>query len=441
MILAGKTTHPRPARTRGPAGVAVRQPKPRLNPEAVGTHLYNPAYATGLWRLNHEGLIPEGVTLPTFATTRETTTVLTKIGPIEYRHLPAHAFFGYRKQPNGAAVARPEKALLDFPLAARRRVESKGIRTLAAAGRLETLGLGPPPRLRAKMGRPTFGARRRRAGRLSRMSDRLIRETAEAAEPVHRLNVVKELLQGSILLGLAKDGLLSQLAFHGGTALRLVHRLRRYSEDLDFIRLAPSVDPAPLQASIARTFTKHGLFPQIGHVLQTAANTANKQLLRINIAALTDKKLQGLIFAPQIQITLEIDLHPPDHIVTERRQTKHGVDLDVLTLPSLMSGKLHILLTRRDREKGRDWYDYAWYRQQGITPNLAQLQSAIEQTNGGVNAAQWPAILREIIPTKNWPTLRDDVRPFLERRSDLEDLTEAKLLALTPEAASHEGPV
>jgi hypothetical protein len=103
----------KPRRIRDPMA-ALRKPKPRLNPEALGARLYQPAYVTGLWRLNHEGFIPEGVTLPTFATPRETTTILTKIGPIEYHHIPRHAFFGFQKKKDGTAVARPEKALLDF---------------------------------------------------------------------------------------------------------------------------------------------------------------------------------------------------------------------------------------------------------------------------------------------------------------------------------------
>ena len=99
------------------------------------------------------------------------------------------------------------------------------------------------------------------------MSDSLICETAEQAAPAHRLNAVKELLQGIVLAGLQNDGLLSQIAFHGGTALRLVHGLRRYSEDLDLIRLAPSIDPPKFSASIERAFHAHDLFPRVGHTL------------------------------------------------------------------------------------------------------------------------------------------------------------------------------
>jgi hypothetical protein len=89
------------------------KPKPTVDAEGMATHLYKPAYATGLWRLHHDGLIPEGVTLPTFATTREPKTIQTKIGPVRYEQIPPHAFFGYQ-EPDGARVATPEKALLDF---------------------------------------------------------------------------------------------------------------------------------------------------------------------------------------------------------------------------------------------------------------------------------------------------------------------------------------
>ena len=61
-------------------------------------------------------------------------------------------------------------------------------------------------------------------------------------------------------------------------------------------------------------------------------------------------------------------------------------------LPSLMAGKLHALLTRR-YAKGRDWYDLVWYLSQRppVTPNLAMLQNALDQTQGAhrVDARHW----------------------------------------------------
>ena len=49
------------------------------------------------------------------------------------------------------------------------------------------------------------------------------------------MNVAKEALQRYLLAALQREGLLTHAAFIGGTALRLLHELPRYSEDLDFI--------------------------------------------------------------------------------------------------------------------------------------------------------------------------------------------------------------
>ena len=46
--------------------------------------------------------------------------------------------------------------------------------------------------------------------------------------------IEKELLHYDILFGLDRDGLLDELTFQGGTALRLCYGSSRFSEDLDF---------------------------------------------------------------------------------------------------------------------------------------------------------------------------------------------------------------
>src|SRR5689334_10863907 len=54
------------------------------------------------------------------------------------------------------------------------------------------------------------------------------------------LNALKEIYQEIALAGLARSDFFKQAAFQGGTALRIVHQLRRFSEDLDFVLLKPS---------------------------------------------------------------------------------------------------------------------------------------------------------------------------------------------------------
>lgn len=53
------------------------------------------------------------------------------------------------------------------------------------------------------------------------------------------VNALREILQDISLLGLWRAKFFEHAAFYGGTSLRVLHGLDRYSEDLDF-SLKPS---------------------------------------------------------------------------------------------------------------------------------------------------------------------------------------------------------
>ena len=47
-------------------------------------------------------------------------------------------------------------------------------------------------------------------------------------------NAQREVMQKVALAGLSRGGFFKHAAFYGGTCLRIFHKLRRYSEDMDF---------------------------------------------------------------------------------------------------------------------------------------------------------------------------------------------------------------
>lgn len=47
-------------------------------------------------------------------------------------------------------------------------------------------------------------------------------------------NLIREYLQARLLESLQRGGAMAHIAFHGGTALRFLYSLPRFSEDLDF---------------------------------------------------------------------------------------------------------------------------------------------------------------------------------------------------------------
>ena len=59
-------------------------------------------------------------------------------------------------------------------------------------------------------------------------------QIARAFTPESQRSIVREYLQMRILQSLQGSGAMIPLAFHGGTALRFLYQMPRYSEDLDF---------------------------------------------------------------------------------------------------------------------------------------------------------------------------------------------------------------
>lgn len=74
-------------------------------------------------------------------------------------------------------------------------------------------------------------------------------------------NLAKEAMQEMILCTLSKDGFFDIALFHGGTCLRILHGLDRFSEDLDFTLLAEDrdFDFTPYSGGIIRAFRDIGV--------------------------------------------------------------------------------------------------------------------------------------------------------------------------------------
>jgi len=65
------------------------------------------------------------------------------------------------------------------------------------------------------------------------MKERLLELIRDADSPVHGRNIAREYLQARILTAMQDAGTMIPLAFQGGTALRFLYDLPRFSEDLD----------------------------------------------------------------------------------------------------------------------------------------------------------------------------------------------------------------
>jgi hypothetical protein len=243
-----------------------------------------------------------------------------------------------------------------------------------------------------------------------------------ATNAVQEEQAVKEMLQELPLYALWRGGFFEVAAFQGGTSLRILHGLPRFSEDLDFILLG--ADRGFRWAHYFESLT--GVLDQFGVRCELSERdhmdkAVREAMLKDNsLGRQLDLSFFDAAKPRKLKVKLEIDTHPPAGTGTTWHYLDFPVDFEVCAqdLPSNYALKLHELLCR-PYLKGRDWFDFAWYGKQGTRPNLPHLAHALNQSGPwkGMNArvdAQWLAeALTARVETINWPSAARDVSPFL----------------------------
>lgn len=256
------------------------------------------------------------------------------------------------------------------------------------------------------------------------MKDNILAIVAKVNEPAEKLNLMREYIQAYILRSLHESEAFVNLSFVGGTALRFVYNLPRFSEDIDFsLENSSGYAPVNWMKKIKRDLSFAGFDVSMSWNDKTNVHKAwikVKELLKD--AGLAAMKQQNL------SVKLEIDTRPPRGAVCNRIVVTRHVLFSVQhhDLASLMAGKIHALVTRRYM-KGRDWYDLLWYRghRPQPEPNLKLLQNALDQTQGTnkVKAADWKKYLIEKMKHLDCEKLAADARPFLEQPADASLIT------------------
>lgn len=244
----------------------------------------------------------------------------------------------------------------------------------------------------------------------------------ECQGPDDQEQALKEILQELMLYALWREGFFEFAAFQGGTCLRILYGLPRFSEDLDFILQSPNPDFswAGVLDGVNAILSEFGVAAEL--IDRGRADRAVRQ------AMLKDDSLGGqlnLAFsnAPpgrKLRIKLEVDTNPPAGSNWAQRFHDFPTDFSVLVqdLPSNFALKLHALLCR-PYIKGRDWYDLLWYIRNDTQPKLDLLQNALQQAGPfagdgvEVNAVWLQQALLEKIQSLDWAAAKQDVTPFL----------------------------
>jgi hypothetical protein len=238
--------------------------------------------------------------------------------------------------------------------------------------------------------------------------------------------IVREYLQARTLEFLQENGAFVDWAFVGGTALRFLYSLPRFSEDLDF------------------SITESGTEDNFAEHMKKVKNRFLAEDYEVTIKAKTNKtvrsafiKFPGLLYELElsplssevISIKAEIDSNPPVGAKVESSIIrKHCLlNLQHYDKSSLLAGKLHALSSRK-YTKGRDVYDLMWYLSDRTwpEPNILLLNNALKQTAWSgpeLTEDNWRDLIVMRVSEFDWNKVLADVKPFIEKQSDLQMLT------------------
>ncbi|MFH1037314.1 MAG: nucleotidyl transferase AbiEii/AbiGii toxin family protein [PVC group bacterium] len=268
------------------------------------------------------------------------------------------------------------------------------------------------------------------------MKDYLKQLISERKTGLPERGIVREYLQARILQSLQDSGAFLDWVFHGGTALRFLYSIPRYSEDLDFAL----VDPAR-----SHRFQEH--LAQLKTTFEAENYTAELKVNDRKTVVSAFVRFPGLLhelgISPHqtevISVKIEVDTNPPPGAITETTLIRKYVTLNLChhDRASLLAGKVNAVLMR-EYTKGRDLYDLVWYLADRTwpPPNLNLLNAGLIQTGweGPVaTPSNWRQLLADRLEKVRWEQAISDVRPFLERQSDLNIITKDNCLNLLRE--------
>ena len=240
-------------------------------------------------------------------------------------------------------------------------------------------------------------------------------------------NCIKETIQFYVLDFVYKSPWGGSLIMKGGTCLRLCFDLPRLSEDLDFdLENFAKFSLSNFVIALDNYFKKTLQYKNINIKI-----AGNNRTIYLKFPILTDLGMRVGKSESNIVI-VRLDLAP---IVGKSYQTevsiKSTLNFSLLikrySLPCLFAGKLSAILTReawegkikKERFKGRDYFDLIWFMEKGVKPNWNYLAEIT-----GLTQKQVLAKLEQKTQAVTKKMLKDDLLPFFQDQQFINQFVE-----------------
>lgn len=217
-------------------------------------------------------------------------------------------------------------------------------------------------------------------------------------------NLLREYLQYQILEIIFEHELSRKLSFLGGTCLRIVHQLPRFSEDIDFDNKGlTEKNFQEIISFLKKQLEKLGFIVEIRIVKKRAFHCYIKFPDLLFQQGLTPQKFEKIL----IQVDTFDQGYNYESKIFILDKFEFFKQIKVTPKSVILAQKLWTI-TKRPRYKGRDFYDIMFLLQ-STQPDLNFLQDKFGQKSLSTITDE---VLKKITDA-NWKKIIRDVQPFL----------------------------
>lgn len=264
-------------------------------------------------------------------------------------------------------------------------------------------------------------------------------------------NALKEVIQEIALLGLYRGHFFDKASFYGGTALRIVYGLDRFSEDIDFSLNHPNqqFDIMPYCNYVKEELGSFGFEVEVNAKQKRNPSTIESAFIKTGtqihlLKVGVNKELVNVVpSSERLKVKLEVDTTPPGAFETEVKYQLEPIPYHVrmMKLPFLFAGKVHALTCRPwsgHRVKGRDLYDYIWFLKKEVPLHVPHLRDRMRQTGhisteSSLDARAVTDLLFEKFANIDYKQAIEDVMPFIKNPESIRLWSEEFFQSITSE--------
>ncbi|MBR6072540.1 MAG: nucleotidyl transferase AbiEii/AbiGii toxin family protein [Acholeplasmatales bacterium] len=247
-------------------------------------------------------------------------------------------------------------------------------------------------------------------------------------------NVLREISQKIILYALAQTSFFKNVAFYGGTCLRIFHNLDRFSENLDFQVISEDykLDFNQYMTKCINVLESYGLKSIVYSKSDYDIGEVRRRYIKISYYDLASEYFGGISMNKEKLVSIKIEVStkyiPGARYEMKLLNSPMFSNIYCFDFGSLFAGKLNALLTRnwRERTKGRDYFDYMFYLSHDVKFNLEYLKNklkySLEKNTSNYTIDSIKELLKLKFEESDFGSIKDDIIPFINANYTIDNI-------------------